>query len=50
MDKVSRKETKELAALILTTIKKARPDLKNRQIRCACSALYAQLKDEKVAK
>lgn len=49
MNKISRKETKDLAALVLKYIKTTRPDLDDRQIRSVCSTLYAQLKENKAS-
>ena len=44
MAKLTRNEVKELAALVLKTIKTARPDLTNKEIRSICSSLYHQSK------
>lgn len=49
MVKVSRKETKELAALVFKSIKTSHPHLSNKEIRAICSTLYAQLKEVKNA-
>lgn len=47
MAKVTRAEVRDLAALVLKTIKETRPDLGEKEIRAICSTLYNQLSKKK---